>query len=66
MNSQLFAETKTRDGVQPAVDARSVATAAWHALLWLVIANAAGVLLAILLLAPGLNGLLGEWTMADG
>jgi cytochrome c oxidase cbb3-type subunit 1 len=42
--------------------ARAVANAAWHALLWLVIANAIGVMLAILLLVPALNPLLGEWT----
>jgi cytochrome c oxidase cbb3-type subunit 1 len=39
-----------------------VACAAWHSLFWLVFANAIGVLLAILLLLPGLNGQLGEWT----
>jgi cytochrome c oxidase cbb3-type subunit I len=39
-----------------------VAAAAWHSLLWLVVANAIGVLLAILLLLPGLNPQLGEWT----
>ena len=41
---------------------RVVACAAWHSLLWLVIANAIGVLLAALLLFPALNRLLGEWT----
>ncbi len=39
-----------------------VACAAWHSLFWLVFANAIGVLLAILLLLPGLNPQLGEWT----
>jgi cytochrome c oxidase cbb3-type subunit 1 len=39
-----------------------VACAAWHALFWLVFANSIGVLLAVLLLAPGLNRQLGEWT----
>jgi cytochrome c oxidase cbb3-type subunit 1 len=39
-----------------------IAAAAWHALLWLVIGNAIGVMLATLLLVPSLNGLLGEWT----
>jgi cytochrome c oxidase cbb3-type subunit 1 len=38
------------------------ASAAWHSLFWLVSANAVGVLLAILLLFPGLNKALGEWT----
>jgi cytochrome c oxidase cbb3-type subunit 1 len=41
---------------------RAVAGAAWHALFWLVVANAIGVLIAILLLFPALNRLLGEWT----
>jgi cytochrome c oxidase cbb3-type subunit 1 len=39
-----------------------VASAAWHSLAWLVVANAIGVLVAILLLFPGLNKTLGEWT----
>jgi cytochrome c oxidase cbb3-type subunit 1 len=39
-----------------------IATAAWHAFLWLVIGNAIGVMLALLLLAPSLNPSLGEWT----
>ena len=33
-----------------------------HSLVWLVVANLVGVLLATLLLFPGLNGYLGEWT----
>ncbi len=41
---------------------QAVASAAWHSLLWLVIANAVGVLIAILLLFPSLNHALGEWT----
>lgn len=39
-----------------------IAVSAWHALLWLVIGNAIGVLLALLLLVPSLNIVLGEWT----
>jgi cytochrome c oxidase cbb3-type subunit 1 len=39
-----------------------IASAAWHSLFWLVFANAVGVLIAILLLFPALNQLLGEWT----
>lgn len=39
-----------------------IAGAAWQSLFWLVIANAVGVLLAILLLVPALNQQLGEWT----
>ena len=41
---------------------RVLASAAWHSLLWLVIANAIGVMIAVLLLVPSLNRLLGEWT----
>ncbi len=42
---------------------RSVmAVAAWHSLLWLVIANLVGVLLASMLLFPDINSLLGQWT----
>lgn len=40
----------------------AIAGAAWHSLLWLVVSNAIGVGIAILLLMPGLNPLLGEWT----
>lgn len=47
---------------QQASAPKAVAQAAWHGLFWLVVANAVGVLIAILLLAPGLNPLLGEWT----
>ena len=39
-----------------------VSTAVWHALAWLVVGNAIGVMIAILLLVPQLNVLLGEWT----
>ena len=39
-----------------------VAVAARHGLLWLVFANAIGVMIAILLLVPSLNSWLGEWT----
>jgi cytochrome c oxidase cbb3-type subunit 1 len=39
-----------------------IANAAWHSLFWLVFANAIGVLIALLLLVPSLNRLLGEWT----
>ena len=49
----------------PAMDGRPVpvaAWAAWHSLLWLVFANAVGVLMAVLLLVPSLNLWFGEWT----
>jgi cytochrome c oxidase cbb3-type subunit I len=44
------------------ITAHPIATAAWHAFLWLVIGNAIGVMLALLLLLPSLNAVLGEWT----
>jgi cytochrome c oxidase cbb3-type subunit I len=40
----------------------ALAGAVWHSLVWLVIGNSIGVMLAILLLLPGLNPWLGEWT----
>jgi cytochrome c oxidase cbb3-type subunit 1 len=40
---------------------RVVTNAAWHSLLWLVIANVIGSMIAVLLLVPSLNALLGEW-----
>jgi cytochrome c oxidase cbb3-type subunit 1 len=39
-----------------------IAVAAWHGLFWLTFANLVGVMLAVLLLVPALNSLLGEWT----
>ncbi|HEY1579322.1 MAG TPA: hypothetical protein VGF82_19820 [Terracidiphilus sp.] len=39
-----------------------IATAAWHAFFWLVLGNALGVMIAILLLVPSANVLLDEWT----
>ncbi len=41
---------------------RVLPMAAWHSLIWLVVANAVGVLLATLLLFPRLNAFLGDWT----
>jgi cytochrome c oxidase cbb3-type subunit 1 len=46
----------------PSHASSAIAGTTWHALLWLVIANAIGVMIAVLLLLPGLNNLLGEWT----
>jgi cytochrome c oxidase cbb3-type subunit 1 len=48
--------------ISPDACPQAVASAAWHALFWLVFANAVGVLIAILLLFPSLNRMLGEWT----
>lgn len=39
-----------------------VTSAVQHALCWLVVGNAIGVMIAVLLLLPGLNVWLGEWT----
>lgn len=41
---------------------RAIAQAAWHSLLWLCGANIIGVGIDVLLLLPGLNSFLGEWT----
>ena len=54
--SPRSAEVCSRD------DSQIIANAAWHSLLWLVIGNCIGVLLAVLLLVPALNRWLGEWT----
>jgi cytochrome c oxidase cbb3-type subunit 1 len=42
--------------------APGIVSAARHSLFWLVFANAIGVLIALLLLFPSLNRMLGEWT----
>lgn len=60
---ERFIMSKSRDEIavlQPPPQA--IAVAAWHGLFWLVFANAVGVMIALLLLLPGLNKLLGEWT----
>ena len=58
------AETKGQDPstslTRPA--RREIAEAAWHGLFWLAGANAVGAMLAVLLLVPAGNRLLGEWT----
>lgn len=41
---------------------RVMAAVAWHSLLWLVVANSVGVLLAAMLLVPGIDALFGEAT----
>jgi len=41
---------------------QAVAGAAWHSLFWLVVGNAIGLMIALLLLVPSLNVFLGEWT----
>ena len=49
-------------GPRPSLDSQVFVYAVWHSLLWLVIANSVGVLLAVLLIAPRINGWLGGWT----
>jgi cytochrome c oxidase cbb3-type subunit 1 len=44
------------------VGRRVMATTAWHSLLWLVIANSVGVLLATMLLFPQVDILFEQWT----
>ena len=41
---------------------QGLSSAVQHSLAWLVLGNAIGVMIAILLLVPGLNPWLGEWT----
>src|ERR1039458_2152908 len=50
------------DFAAPGEEPLAVVNAAWHGLFWLVFANVVGVLLAVLLLFPALNPMLGEWT----
>ena len=57
MGGFVSANSQPVEHVSPAI-----AGAIWHALFWLVIGNAIGVMIAILLLMPGLNAFLGEWT----
>jgi cytochrome c oxidase cbb3-type subunit I len=58
-----FMNLRTRGEMESEIhDPRAVANAVWHGLFWLVIANAVGVMIAILLLVPVLNHQLGEWT----
>src|SRR5215469_3894358 len=57
MNSRQFDELAIASP-----DSRAIAGAAWHALFWLTAANAAGTLIAVLLLFPELNTYLGELT----
>jgi len=59
---ESMSPSKPSELALPAAAPQAVAGAAWHSLIWLVIANAIGVMIAILLLFPGLNTALGEWT----
>jgi len=51
-----------RESSPSGADAPGVLAAIEHALFWLVVGNIIGVMIALLLLAPGLNRGLGEWT----
>ena len=44
------------------VNRRVIATTVWHSLLWLVVANCVGVLLAAMLLFPGINNFIAPLT----
>jgi len=53
------------DGRMDCMDAEreeGILSATTHGVFWLAVGNAIGVMIAILLLFPRLNGLLGEWT----
>src|SRR5947208_373392 len=58
----LLAADESHSETAPLPGRRVMAATAWHSLLWLVLANCVGVLLAAMLLFPGINALLGEWT----
>ena len=51
-----------RQPLTPQHASPGVAGAIWHSLVWLVLGNAMGVMIATLLLVPSLNPWLGEWT----
>lgn len=58
-----FLETETLPSPGPVLSRPGPLVAAvWHSLLWLTVSNAIGVLLALLLMVPGLNAAMGEWT----
>lgn len=50
-------------GPRPAgLERHILAVAVWHSLLWLVVANCVGVLLAAMLLLPRIDRVLGQWS----
>src|ERR1035437_2099454 len=59
---RFMSQSMRDESASPYRPPRVVSSAAWHSLLWLVVANAIGTMIAILLLVPSLNQLLGEWT----
>ena len=61
--AQVISHEGARETVRAPVAVPPVfAYVAWHSLAWLVFANAVGVLIATLLVAPRLDHILGEWT----
>ena len=61
--AQVISHEGARETVRtPAAVPRVFAYVAWHSLAWLVFANAVGVVIATLLVAPRLDHILGEWT----
>ena len=61
MSPSLFSATTAPEYRSP-TSRRVLADTAFHALFWLVIANAIGILIAAMLVVPEINSLLGEWT----
>jgi len=53
---------RAKTGLPPRAIAPGMQLVVRHSLFWLVVGNVIGVLIATLLLVPGLNSLLGEWT----
>ncbi|MBW4037632.1 MAG: hypothetical protein HIU91_01955 [Acidobacteria bacterium] len=61
--SRTSAASQPQVAAASATPARTVmAETAWHSLLWLVVANAIGVLIAAMLLLPHINLFLNPWT----
>ncbi len=61
--SLMLSAADTVEMERQSISARRIlANAAWHSLFWLVVANSIGVLLAAMLLVPGIDTLLGQWT----
>ncbi len=61
-NMVLHASEIAEIDANSATGRRVMAAAGWHSLLWLVVANCVGVLLAAMLLVPRIDTLVGEWS----
>ncbi len=62
LSAEVPVVTSPARSAVPRQSREAIAAAVWHSLLWLVIANGIGVLLAAMLLLPGLNTVLTPWT----